>query len=97
VNATGNVTKLLANTGAVVGTYPAGIQPPYGVAFDGTNIWVTNTLSNTVTKLLASSGAAVGTYSAGYGPYGIAFDGTNIWVARGRSSAPILWEPSPTV
>jgi DNA-binding beta-propeller fold protein YncE len=36
-----NVTKLLASSGAVVGTYPVGSYPT-GVAFDGTNIWVAN-------------------------------------------------------
>jgi hypothetical protein len=53
---------------------------PFGVAFDGTNIWVANGGSSTVTKLLASTGAVVGSYSVGSAPYGVAFDGTNIWV-----------------
>jgi hypothetical protein len=34
------VTKLLASTGAVVGNYAVG-GGATGVAFDGTNIWVT--------------------------------------------------------
>src|SRR3979490_2578605 len=71
------VTKLLASTGAVVGSYPVG--PSYGLAFDGTNIWVTGT-STTVTNLLASTGTVVGTYSVGNQLSGVAFDGTNIWV-----------------
>ncbi|MGD0548686.1 MAG: DNRLRE domain-containing protein, partial [Terracidiphilus sp.] len=37
-------------------TYAVG-RSPVGVAFDGTNIWVTNNGSGTVTKLLASTGA----------------------------------------
>ena len=64
-----------------MGTYPAGYGP-YGILFDGTNIWVTDAGSNSVTKLLASTGAIVGTYPAGPGPAGIAFDGTNIWVTN---------------
>jgi YVTN family beta-propeller protein len=70
----------------VVGTYSAGTNPN-AVAFDGTNIWVTNRGSSTVTKLLASTGAVVGTYSVGNLPIGIAFDGTNIWVANQNSNS----------
>ncbi|MGO8793780.1 MAG: YncE family protein [Candidatus Sulfotelmatobacter sp.] len=70
-----------ASTGAVVGTYSVG-QNPYGVAFDGNNIWVPNQGSSTVTKLLASTGALVGTYSVGGAPDAVAFDGSNIWVAN---------------
>jgi DNA-binding beta-propeller fold protein YncE len=44
------VTKLLASSGAVVGTYSVG-QVPDGVAFDGTNIWVANEGSASVTKI----------------------------------------------
>ena len=73
------VTKLLASTGALVGTYNAGSEPG-GIAFDGVNIWVTNPV--TVTKLLASTGALVGTYNVSSGEGGIAFDGANIWVAN---------------
>ncbi|MGA3118662.1 MAG: IPT/TIG domain-containing protein [Syntrophobacteraceae bacterium] len=57
---------------------------PYGIAFDGANIWVTNNegLPGTVTKLKASDGSLVGTYSVGTSPIGIAFDGTNIWTVN---------------
>jgi DNA-binding beta-propeller fold protein YncE len=56
------------------------------VAFDGTNIWVTNYGGGTVTKLSGSSGAVLGTYSVGRAPYGVAFDGINIWVANAGSN-----------
>jgi hypothetical protein len=61
-----SLMKLLASTGAIVGTYPtAGGNSIYGV-----------------TKLLASTGAIVGTYSTGSTfPQSIICDGTNIWVA----------------
>src|SRR4029077_19687998 len=39
-----------------VGSYPI------GVAFDGSNIWVANSGSNTVTKLRASDGTTLGTF-----------------------------------
>jgi uncharacterized protein (TIGR03437 family) len=77
----GNVTKLLASTGAAVGAYSLG-SAPFGIVFDGANIWVANEGDNTVTKLSPSTGAALGTYKVGALPSGIAFDGTNIWVAN---------------
>ena len=53
---------------------------PFGVAFDGANIWVANAGSNYVTKLRASDGAVLGTFTVGSVPTGVAFDGANIWV-----------------
>lgn len=61
--------------------FTVGFQP-YGVAFDGTNIWVTNSGSVSITKLRASDGTVVGTYAVGFIPRGVAFDGSNIWVAN---------------
>ncbi len=61
--------------------FPVGSNP-YGVAFDGSNIWVTHSIGGIVTKLRASDGAAVGNFGAGASPYGVAFDGSNIWVAN---------------
>ena len=55
---------------------------PYGVAFDGANIWVTNSGSVSVTKLRASDGTVLGTYNVGLNPRGVVFDGTNIWVVN---------------
>ena len=40
----GNVTRLRASNGAVLGTFTVGTNP-YGVAFDGANIWVTESCS----------------------------------------------------
>ncbi len=80
------VTKLLASTGATVGTYPVGPDPT-GIAFDGTNIWVANYNGRNVTKLVASTGATVGTYPAGSSPYSLAFDGANIWVVNQSSNS----------
>jgi DNA-binding beta-propeller fold protein YncE len=52
------------------------------MAFDGSNIWVTNGADNTVTKLRASSGALLGTYPVGLRPDMAAFDGSNVWVTN---------------
>src|SRR5271165_4200477 len=59
---------------------------PKGVAFDGANIWVTNSNSNNVTKLRAADGANLGTFNVGSIPIGVAFDGANIWVANENSN-----------
>ena len=77
----GTLSKLLASSGTALATITVG-SGPFGVAFDGTNIWVANYADSTVTKVLASSGAVVGTYAAGTGANSLAFDGTNIWVAN---------------
>src|ERR1700735_4490471 len=41
---------------------------PQGVAFDGADIWVANSNSNTVTKLQANNGAVLGTFAVGTNP-----------------------------
>jgi uncharacterized protein (TIGR03437 family) len=74
-----SVTKLLASTGAIVGTYQVGTAPE-GIAFDGTNIWVANLGDQTVTKLRASTGAEVGVFRVNVDPEAVVFDGNNIWV-----------------
>ena len=50
---------------------------PFGVAFDGANIWVTNLFDDNVTKLRASDGANLGTFPVGE-PFRLVFDGANI-------------------
>jgi hypothetical protein len=58
---------------------------PRGVAFDGANIWVANSVSDTVTKRRTSDGFLLGTYNVGAFPHGVAFDGANIWVTNYNS------------
>ena len=74
------VTKIQASTGTVLGTFPA---PPtaYGMAFDGTYIWVSG--QGALYKLLASTGSQVASYLSG-GYLGLAFDGASIWVANDK-------------
>ncbi len=67
-------------------SFPVG-DVPFGVAFDGANIWVTNEVGDNVTKLRAFDGAHLGTFPVGIGPQGVAFDGANIWVANGSSDS----------
>jgi hypothetical protein len=65
---------------------------PYGITFDGANIWVSNSgviaagaNRNSVTKLRAIDGVTLGTYAVGSAPCGVVFDGSNIWVANNGS------------
>ncbi|HLW87288.1 MAG TPA: YncE family protein, partial [Terriglobales bacterium] len=60
--------------------FPVGKQP-YGVAFDGENIWTANNGDGTVSKVRANDGTLVGTFPAGNGPYGVTYDGANMWVS----------------
>jgi len=53
---------------------------PYGLAFDGQNMWSANSAEGTVSKLRASDGKTLGTFNVPCCPYGLAFDGANIWV-----------------
>jgi len=48
------ITKVLAATGAIVGTYSAGVPSPQFLAFDGTYIWLTSNGASIV-KLLAET------------------------------------------
>jgi uncharacterized protein (TIGR03437 family) len=90
--------RLKADTSVTIVSYSVGTQP-FGVAFDGTNIWVTNYYDSTVTKLLASTGKTVGTYPVGINPSGITFDGANIWTANygGTSVTKLLASSGATV
>jgi outer membrane protein assembly factor BamB len=49
VSCTGSVVKLNAANGALIAKYSAG--GPYGVAFDGADVWVSNENLGTVSKL----------------------------------------------
>jgi DNA-binding beta-propeller fold protein YncE len=61
--------------------YPLG-KFPRGIAFDKTNIWVTDYGDNKVTKLRATDGMVLGAYNVGRDPGEITFDGSNIWVTN---------------
>src|SRR5262249_37733287 len=64
----------------LIQTFPVG-DAPTNLAFDGSNIWVTNLGDGTVTKLRASDGAPQGTFIIGQSPQSLTFDGENIWVS----------------
>jgi hypothetical protein len=62
-------------------TFAVGNEPWY-MAFDGSNVWVSNSADGTVTKLRTSDGANLGTFPVGPTPRAVAFDGKYIWVAN---------------
>ena len=57
----GKVYKLRASDGATVGSFDAGGDAQFGVAFDGANIWVVDQPGR-VTKFRASDGAVLGSF-----------------------------------
>ncbi|MFC2107977.1 YncE family protein [Candidatus Bipolaricaulota bacterium] len=52
------------------------------LAFDGTNMWVANPVTNNVVRLRPSDLSSIGSSSVGRHPYALAFDGANMWVAN---------------
>jgi YVTN family beta-propeller protein len=63
------VSKIVAATGVVADTIVVG-SGAYGVAFDGTHIWVTNYGGDSVSKIVAATGAVTATIDVGNGPGG---------------------------
>jgi hypothetical protein len=64
-------------------TVTTGFTHPIGILYDGTNIWVTDTVAGLLK--LDASGNIVQTVSAG--GLSPAFDGANIWVPAGGSGS----------
>ena len=55
-------------------------ETPQAVAFDGSHMWVTNTLDDTVSKINVSTNTVTDTVTVGELPRGVAFDGSHMWV-----------------
>ena len=53
----GTVSKLRASDGAVLATFAVG-SGAYSIAFDGANVWVANSDTNTVSKRQPIAGGA---------------------------------------
>ena len=51
------------------------------IAFDGTTLWIANSLANTVSRMNPTTGAKTD-FPTGFEPAGVAYDGTNIWVTN---------------
>jgi hypothetical protein len=61
------------------------LSQPNGMAFDGENMWISETSANTVLKVNASDGRFVGSYTV-TSPGALAFDGKQIWVNNVNSN-----------
>jgi len=59
---------------------------PFGLASEGSYIWVANSTTANATKLRASDGASVRTFPVGNFPTSVAFDGANVWVTNETSN-----------
>ena len=79
---TNAATNTISVKGLVMGTnyHDASFNEPYSLAFDGTNMWVTNSNSSTIDKITPSGTITV--FSGFDGPSGIAFDGSHLWVTN---------------
>ena len=66
---------------------------PYGMAFDGANIWVANNSGGSVTEIRASDGSVLNNFAFSY-PSGVAFDGTHIWVSSNLGNSVYEVDPS---
>ena len=78
------MTEINASTGSVVNTITVG-SDPFGIASDGTDVWVANYNDNTVSELDASTGSVIDTIPVGSGPAGLCSHGTDAWVANSGS------------
>src|SRR5262249_6098147 len=79
-----------------VTTVSTGFTAPFGILFDGSNIWVTDQLANTLLKL-DQNGAIIQTVNVGSQPQLPAFDGTNIWAPNGDNSVSVVRAATGTV
>ena len=61
-------------------------EHPYGIAFDGSNIWTTGFSDNIVSGFHIRNGAFLHTFAVGEGPDYILFDGTSLWVSNAGSN-----------
>ena len=60
-------------------------KDPEGLAFDGSHVWITNSMMNQVTVVDDDTGLKLATYNVGTSPMGICYDRSNIWVVNNGS------------
>jgi DNA-binding beta-propeller fold protein YncE len=84
-NGGGSVSKLDPATGAV-DTFTSGFIEPWGILYDGANIWVTDSAAGTLLKLNPNGTIALN-IPVGTMPHFPIFDGTNIWVPNAGSDS----------
>lgn len=66
--------------GVVVQQFAAPAAGPYGLAFDGTDLWISVTSNQTIYRVGTSDGAVLQSFAApGGNTHGLAWDGANLW------------------
>ncbi|HKA36093.1 MAG TPA: S-layer homology domain-containing protein [Thermoanaerobaculia bacterium] len=85
--ATGSVSIITpgATIPWTVTTVTTGFQRPFGILYDGANIWVTDNTAGRLLKLDAG-GAVLQTVTVGTSPNFPVFDGSNIWIPHSGSA-----------
>jgi DNA-binding beta-propeller fold protein YncE len=83
----GFVEKILPRTGGVLGAVQVG-GAPLDLAFDGTNVWVTDYSTSDV-QVINQAGQVINIFylATGSDPEGIVFDGQYIWIANNGAGA----------
>ena len=74
------------NLGAIPLIVKTGFAAPFGILYDGSNIWVTDIVARTLLKLDANA-AILQTVTVGLSPRFPVFDGANIWVPNFNSNS----------
>ncbi|MEW6510431.1 MAG: YCF48-related protein [Bacteroidota bacterium] len=73
--------KGMVNVPVVLDSFPSPGLSPRGLAFDGTNLWCSETYGQLIYKL-SDSGSTISSFaSPGTTPTGLAWDGANLWNA----------------
>jgi hypothetical protein len=84
----GSVSKINP-VGPVVTTHASGFNEPWGILYDGSNVWVTDKADNTL-KRLNPDGSVSQSILVGAGPLFATFDGTNIWVPCSNANSVLV-------
>ncbi|MFB0517120.1 MAG: transglutaminase domain-containing protein, partial [Candidatus Neomarinimicrobiota bacterium] len=76
----GTSTSTLAHPGKVIHSFKAPFTCPTGLAFDGTNLWVTDHKADKLVCMNPKTGAVVKELaSPGFWPLGLTWDGRYLW------------------
>jgi len=85
----GTIYKLDPVTGAILQQFPSEGPQPWGMTYDGTNLWVVDFAEKSISKMNPSTGAVLATYptpDTSGGCKGVTWDGTNLCVMGWTSS-----------
>ncbi len=88
-----NVTVIDAASSAVTDTVAVG-NNPQGIAYDGTNVYVTNKTDDTVSVISAASKSVVDTVTVGADPISVAAGGGKVWVANSGDDTVSVIDPA---